>query len=257
MTIILLPPSETKRDGGEPARDDLAPRFPTLVDPRRTVRRALDELVAGSDDEVIARALKVGHRAAAAELARDRALDEAPMMPAIDRYTGVLYDALDAGSLGAAERQVLGTSVLVQSALFGLLSALEHIPAYRLSADSRLPGVSLKRVWAHACTEALARTGETLVDLRSASYAALGPLPNASPVQEVATVSVVARDADGTTRALNHFNKRGKGLFVRDLVSAGHLPATLDDLCARAAGLGWELRRAGKDSLELVVPQDR
>lgn len=257
MTIILLPPSETKRDGGEPARDDLSPRFPTLVDPRRTVRRALDELVAGSDDEVIARALKVGHRAAAAELARDRALDEAPMMPAIDRYTGVLYDALDAGSLGAAERQVLGTSVLVQSALFGLLSALEHIPAYRLSADSRLPGVSLKRVWAHACTEALARTGETLVDLRSASYAALGPLPNASPVQEVATVSVVARDADGTTRALNHFNKRGKGLFVRDLVSAGHLPATLDDLCARAAGLGWELRRAGKDSLELVVPQDR
>lgn len=257
MTIILLPPSETKRDGGVPVRPELSPRFPALLDARRTVRHALDELLAGSDDEAIARALKVGHRAAAAEIARDRALDDAPVMPAIDRYTGVLYDALDAGSLGAAERHVLGTSVVVQSAMFGLVGALEHIPAYRLSADSRLPGVSLKRVWAHACTEALARTGETLVDFRSASYAALGPLPTASPAQEVATVTVVARDADGTTRALNHFNKRGKGLFVRDLVSAGPVPATLDDLCARAAGLGWELRRTGEDALELVVPQDR
>ncbi len=257
MTIILLPPSETKRDGGVPVRPELPPRFPALLDARRTVRRALDELLAGIDDEAIAGALKVGHRAAATEIARDRALDAAPVMPAIDRYTGVLYDALNAASLGDAERHVLGTSVVVQSALFGLVGALEHIPAYRLSADSRLPGVSLKRVWAHACTEALARTGETLVDFRSASYAALGPLPTASPAQEVATVFVVARDADGTTRALNHFNKRGKGLFVRDLVSAGPVPATLDDLCARAAGLGWELRRTGTDALELVVPQDR
>ncbi|MGY6498466.1 MAG: peroxide stress protein YaaA, partial [Microcella sp.] len=107
-----------------------------------------------------------------------------------------------------------------------------------------------------ACTRALVQTGETLVDLRSSSYAALGPLPSPGPAQELAVVAVVARADDGTTRALNHFNKRGKGLFVRDLVSAGPVPDTLDTLCRHAEGLGWELRRTGESTLELVVPQD-
>jgi uncharacterized protein len=257
VTVILLPPSETKRDGGVPPRVGATPRFAQLAGTRSDARRALDALVAGSDDDEIARALKVGHRAAPAEIARNRALDGALVMPAIDRYTGVLYDALDAATLSEAARSELGRSVVVQSALFGPVGALDDIPAYRLSADSRLPGVSLKSLWAQPCTQALADTGETLVDLRSASYAALGPLPDSGPGREVATVAVVARDDDGTTRALNHFNKRGKGLFVRDLVMAGAIPLTLDALCAHATELGWPLRRTGETQLELVVPQDR
>lgn len=257
MTIILLPPSETKRDGGHPRSADETARFPQLNEQRAVARRALAALVAGSDDEAIARALKVGHRAAPAEIARDRALDGAPVMPAVDRYTGVLYDALDAGSLSEPARDELGRSVVVQSALCGLVGALEPIPAYRLSAGSRLPGVVMTSLWARPSTEALADTGETLVDLRSASYAALGPLPAPAPGREVASVSVVARDADGTTRALNHFNKRGKGLFVRDLVTAGPVPPTIDALCTHARDIGWELRRTGDTALELVVPHDR
>lgn len=259
MTIILLPPSETKRDGGDPPRPGAraVSRFPQLAEPRAAARHALRELVAGADDAVIARALGVGQRSAAREIARNRALDAALVMPAIDRYTGVLYDALDPGTLAAEARRELGRSVVIQSALFGLLGALDPIPAYRLSAGSRLPAVRLPHLWSGSCTRALAETGETLVDLRSSSYAALGPLPSPDSAQECAAVVVVARADDGTTRALNHCNKRGKGLFVRDLVSAGPAPETLDALCRHADGLGWELRRTGETTLELVVPQDR
>ena len=61
-------------------------------------------------------------------------------MPAIDRYTGVLFDALDAPSLDADAREFARETVVVHSALFGLVGALDEIPAYRLSHDSRLPG---------------------------------------------------------------------------------------------------------------------
>ncbi|MGY6497725.1 MAG: YaaA family protein, partial [Microcella sp.] len=141
MTIILLPPSETKRDGGDFPRAGAVSRFPQLAEPRGAARDALRELVAGADDAVIARALGVGQRSAATEIARNRALDAAPVMPAIDRYTGVLYDALDPATLTLEARHELGRSVAIQSALFGLLGALDPIPAYRLSAGSRLPGV--------------------------------------------------------------------------------------------------------------------
>lgn len=255
MTLILLPPSETKRDGGEPARASGALRFAELTDARREVRDALRGLMAGEDDEAIARAVKVGRTAAAAEIARNRSLDGAPVMPAIDRYTGVLYDALDAESLDAGARQLAGRSVVIQSALFGPVGALDAIPAYRLSADSRLPGLRLKAVWSRPASEALLATGEALVDLRSASYAALAPVPATYPGDNAVTVSVVARGADGAVRALNHFNKRGKGLFVRALLQSGTIPDSVDGLCAHAQTIGWELTRLSAGELQLVVPQ--
>lgn len=255
MTLLLLPPSETKRDGGASRGATATYRFPELADARARVREALAALLANSDDEAIARALKVGHRQAPIEMARNRALATAPVMPAIDRYTGVLYDALDAATLSMAARARAGRSVLVQSALFGPIGALDDIPAYRLSADSSLPGLRLKALWATPSTAALGRAGESLVDLRSASYSALGPLPTEDLGREAVSVAVVAQNDDGTVRALNHFNKRGKGLFVRDLLESGEVPASIDALCAHARELGWDLRRVSDTELQLVVPQ--
>ena len=55
--------------------------------------------------------------------------------PAILRYTGVLYDALSAGTLPneALQRLAIG------SALFGVVRAGDLIPHYRLSGDTKLP----------------------------------------------------------------------------------------------------------------------
>ena len=89
------------------------------------------------------RALKLEPRQAA-EVERNRRLRDAPTMPAIDRYTGVLFDALDASTLSTEARAFAATTVVVHSALFGLVGALDPIPAYRLSHDSRVPGVRLR-----------------------------------------------------------------------------------------------------------------
>jgi cytoplasmic iron level regulating protein YaaA (DUF328/UPF0246 family) len=262
--LILLPPSETKREGGPGIALDVdALSFPSLASARREVLGALERL--SVDDVAAARALKLGLSSAAIELQRNRTVTRSATMPAIERYTGVLYDALAVRDLGADARQRASRHIAVHSALFGLVRADDLIPAYRLSHDSRLTPLRLRAHWAVANAAVLAGHDAAdaivgpIVDLRSEGYASLGPLPMHA---EAMRVRVVAVGADGVARALNHFNKKGKGEFVRALLQSGPLPESIDELCQVSTQLGWPLHRlrsSGSSSeaaaeLQLTVP---
>jgi uncharacterized protein len=212
--LVLLPPSETKRPGGR--RTPLDPGALALPGLRGIRERVADALVAlSADPETAARVLKLGPTQRD-EIAVNAALRHAPTLPAVDRYTGVLFDALDAASLPAPARRWLGGHVLIHSAPFGPVGALDAIPAYRLPAGVAVPGLPpLRRLWADAVTAALAEHSRGFVlDLRSEAYVALGPVPEARPS---AYVRVVAAGPGGEVRALNHFNKHAKGTLVRAL----------------------------------------
>jgi cytoplasmic iron level regulating protein YaaA (DUF328/UPF0246 family) len=247
--LVLLPPSETKRAGGDPGRtlDFGALGFPSLTRPRRAAVDAVRRL--SRDVEAAAAALKLGPTQLP-ELARNREILRAPVMPAIDRYDGVLYEALDAASLTSGQRAWAGDRVAIASAAFGLTTALDEIPAYRLSHDSRLPGLPLARLWRGPLSDVLASVRGPILDLRSEAYAALGPLPARD---DAVFVRVVSEDGSGRRRALNHFNKKGKGEFVRRLVldqpELPDLPALRD--WAEAAGIRLAPGAAGE--LDLVV----
>lgn len=248
--LVLLPPSETKRPGGRRtplALDRLA--LPELEPQREAV---IDALAALSDDPIeAARVLKVSPRQVG-DIAANATLRTGPTLPAIDRYTGVVYDALGAGSLDPAARRWLGRHVLIHAAPFGPVGALDKIPAYRLGATVTLPGLpSLRRVWAEAVSAALLARAETFVlDLRSEAYVALGPLPEAIPS---AYVRVVTAGEDGTVRALNHFNKATKGALVRTLAQTRPTIRTLRGLLRWAATAGITLTPAPSGEVLLTA----
>ncbi|MCU1422631.1 MAG: peroxide stress protein YaaA [Microbacteriaceae bacterium] len=246
--LLLLPPSETKRDGGadERALDLTALSFPELTAQRRAVLAATRRLARNLS--TMAAALKLGP-SQRFELIRNRTLGSSPVMPALERYTGVLYDALDVESLDSGARAFASSTVVIHSALFGLLGADDPIPAYRLSHDSRMPGLSLKTTWRVPVSRALAAHDGLVLDLRSEAYAELGPAPGAWFVR------VVAADASGRRRALNHFNKKGKGEFVRAVLTAGVAHPDVDSLLTWAAESGTDLRRGAEGELELLVPE--
>ena len=212
--FILLPPSETKRPGGggKSLATEWKLSFPELDETRKQLAHALRDLAA--DAAATAVALKLGPKQQD-EVGINAALFDAPTMPAIERFTGVLYDAVDIDTIDRRGREFLNSRVLIQSALFGLVRATDHIPAYRLSFDSRIPGVSpLKNVWATTSQGILNEHAGLILDLRSEGYAALTPLPERDNAY---FVRAVGRTPDGTLRQLNHFNKKGKGVFVRAL----------------------------------------
>ncbi|MDR7185530.1 cytoplasmic iron level regulating protein YaaA (DUF328/UPF0246 family) [Microbacterium trichothecenolyticum] len=248
--LILLPPSETKRSGGEGAPLDVTRlALPQLAPQREALVAALVAL--SGDEEHAARVLKLGPKQRG-EVAVNAALRDAPTMAAIDRYTGVLFDALDAASVSAAGRRWLGAHVLVHSAPFGPMGALDPIPAYRLGAATSLPGVPpLRRLWAADATAALAAlTPRFVLDLRSEAYVGLGPVPAGVASRYV---RVVSEGADGAVRALNHFNKHAKGALVRRLAEDRPRIGSAAAFLTWADAAGLRVRETDAGELELFA----
>ena len=161
----------------------------------------------------------------------------------------MLYDALDIGSLRGAALSRAHARLAVGSALFGLVRADDPIPAYRLSASSKLPGQpTLAARWRPVLEPVLAdiATSELVVDLRSGSYAALGRLPSA------VHVDVVAEHADGHRTVVSHFNKAHKGRLARALVTSRAEPDDAAKVAAIARRAGMRVERDGNE-LTVVV----
>ena len=246
--IILLPPSETKRDGGDHGStlDWSRLSFPALTEHRQAVAARLTQLT--GDPEAARRALGLS-TTQQFEVERNRTFEFAPVMSALKRYTGVLFDGLDAPSMTPAERSFAHKVLVVHSALFGPVAAGDLIPAYRLSHNSRLPGMTLKSHWRQSVTDALASVEGLQLDLRSEAYAQLGA---ASP--NSIYLRVVNEAPDGKRVALSHFNKKSKGLFSRALINAGIEHSTVESLMAWARGAGFRLEHGAPGELDLVVP---
>jgi len=244
---ILLPPSETKRDGGSPGSalslDALG--YGALTPQRRRMLAALRTLSRNRANA--AKALHLGVTQLF-EVERNRTVRNSPVMAAMDRYTGVLYEALDPHTLTSQARAFAADHVVIHSALFGLLGAADPIPAYRLSHDSRLPGLSIGQTWREPVSRELVHLDGLILDLRSESYVALG-----GPPQGALFVRVVTEGTDGTRRALNHFNKKGKGEFVRALLLAGVDHPDAGSLLRWAASAGIRLERGEPGELQLIV----
>lgn len=257
--LILLPPSETKRPGGAGARLDLGGLALAQLAPQREA--VLSALVAlAADEEESARVLKLGPRQRG-EVAVNAAVRDASTMAAVDRYTGVLFDALDAASLPATARRWLGAHVMIHSAPLGPVWALDPIPAYRLGAGASLPGLPpLRRLWAEATTAAIADLAPRFVlDLRSEAYAALGPVPAGVASRYV---RVVSEGGDGAVRALNHFNKHAKGALVRRLAQERPRISSPAAFLRWAESSGLRVHESGEGELELFAaapgsPTDR
>ncbi|WP_314939417.1 peroxide stress protein YaaA [Corynebacterium durum] len=241
--LIVLPPSETKSFGGDhPPLDWDSLSFPELNSVRKQIAAdlvALDDpfTVLGISDKL------------AAEVEANQQLLTSPTAPAILRYTGVLYDALSAGTLPneALQRLAIG------SALFGVVRAGDLIPHYRLSGGTKLPTRSssttptLKSRWGGLITEVLSSADDLVVDLRSGIYQQLGRLKTAI------TVRVESVQPDGSRKVVSHFNKHYKGELARVLALSEQDPTNIDEVAAIARAASMTVEITSPTALTLVV----
>ena len=244
--LLLLPPSETKAPGGDGAPlafDALS--LPELNPVRRKIADALVELA----DDVPASMTALGLSARQTdEVERNAELYRAPTMPALQRYTGVLYDALDAGGFDTTQWSRAGSRLAVASALFGLLGPDDPIPAYRLSGNSTLPALGpLRTLWRPALEPLLAARDDLVVDLRSGTYATLARVPGA------VTVRVVTADSAGNRKTVSHHNKAYKGALAATLATSATEPSTVDELLTLTSRSGLNLTRTDENTLELLT----
>ncbi|WP_433290692.1 YaaA family protein [Actinoplanes sp. CA-030573] len=244
--LILLPPSEgkTPATAGDPLDHDRL-WLPALAPARKRVQTRLVALCRRTSARSVAESLRVlglgdGQRD---ELARNAVLAEAPAAPAAEIYTGVLYEALGAGTLAPAARAWLDETAVVFSGLWGVVRLTDRIPAYRCSVGVTLPAVGgLTAYWRKALKPKLdpAAAGGPVLDLRSGAYAGMW----APPGPETATMRVL-HERDGRRTVVSHFNKATKGRIVRSLAEAGAALESIDDVVAALKELGCTVEESG------------
>ncbi|GAA2095004.1 peroxide stress protein YaaA [Microlunatus panaciterrae] len=251
--LVLLPPSEGKaapRRRGRPTEVG-ALSFPELASTRD---KLIDSLVRLSAEPDAALLLGFGP-SLADEVRRNTLLERLPAAPVLEVYTGVLYDALDYATLSSAARRRAGRSLLVQSALWGLVGPRDRIAPYRLAIGSTLPGMGpLAALWRQVLQQPLSRAAGTgvLVDCRSSSYAAAW-----QPAGELARRTVAVRvftERDGRRTVVSHQAKHTRGLVARWLLEAPDLARTPAQVAELVGGrLRCELVDQGRRGFALDV----
>ena len=244
--LILLPPSETKATGGDgPALNLGTLSFPELTGPRVAL---IDDLADLSGNVAVARPRLFAGPSKDAEIGQNVHLRTSATLPTLERYTGVLYDALDVTGMTAVQRSRADERVVVTSAAFGLIRATDRIPAYRCSNCARLPRVGTpERYWRSFLPGVVAGWDDYVVDLRSASYASFFAVPGAL------TARVVTEMRDGSRKVVSHFSKFHKGLLARALaVSRADIDGRAAVLrVARTAGL--RIEPLGRNAVQIVT----
>jgi len=250
--LVLLPPSEGKTEpaAGNPLDLD------SLSAPSLTVtrRRVLDALIKVSEGNATRAVKRLGLGPTQLdELARNTALRDAPTARADAVYTGVLYEAWDPASLSTAGRKYADDHVATASALFGVVRAGDHIPAYRLSAGVELPRLgTVAGLWRKPLGVALddLTDGGLLIDLRSGAYVNLHK-PAGELAARTATIRVLS-EVNGVRKVVSHFNKATKGEIVRALCEEQVVATSAVELSAALRDLQWTVELEGS-RLDIVI----
>jgi cytoplasmic iron level regulating protein YaaA (DUF328/UPF0246 family) len=147
-----------------------------------------------------------------------KSLTAAPAVKAIDVYSGVLYQALDWGSLSVTAKAQGDKSLLIVSAIFGVLRPSDVIPNYKAKITSSDWKVALKPV-----LDGL--EADLIIDCRSSTYAGVWQ----SPPDRTAAVRVFKKEK-GKISVITHLSKKYRGELTRELLKSGKSPKTPAEL---------------------------
>ncbi len=187
-----------------------------------------------------AKLLGVGPAATRVATETNRALEHSPTRPAIERYTGVLYESLDATTLNATARRRLNSRVLIFSGLWGVVAPDDRIPDYKLKMGANLGRLGKMSTWWRSrlapSLDEMAR-GRVVWDLRPKEHGAawlIGDTP-----ARVITVNFLEERPGRGLVTVSHWNKLLKGVLARNLVSTAD--PTIDSLADfHFDGFEWE-----------------
>jgi hypothetical protein len=156
--------------------------------------------------------------ALAAAIKVNRSIAASDTLPALRRYTGVLYDALGYEQLAEPLRDLLDEEVVIVSGLLGVVRGGDPVPDYKAPMGATLPGAGrLASFWKPYVTKALAAElrGAVVWDMLPGIHAAAAPVTTA----EVHWKVRVQRERSGRLTTVSHENKSIKGALARTIIA--------------------------------------
>jgi cytoplasmic iron level regulating protein YaaA (DUF328/UPF0246 family) len=235
---ILLPPSEGKALGG--TRGEASLSFgPALDKQRASLKKKYLAAVRNASAEEREKLLNVKGPllARALESVRELSKKEPLLLPAWERFSGVVWTHLDASTLPDEVRH----RILVPNGLYGLVRGTDTIADFRLKMSVKIPEVGIvAEFWKSSVTATLLKEVATteIFDLlpnehrRSIDLSSLSEGANFHRIDFVTSTGA---------NAAGHAAKAVKGVLARHLVTAG--PKVLP----RFSWEGWRTVANGND----------
>ncbi len=217
---ILLPPSEGKAAGGaKPGWRTGSGEFGRSLTRRRSELLSALESLGGGD----AKLLGVGGRNLDEARRTNLSISGAPVLPAHQRYTGVVWDHLAPATMSTAVHRRASESILVISGLLGLVAFDDPIPDYKLKIGASFAPIGKLSTW---WREPLSKTLNT----RLAGHHVIDLLPNEhraawtpTPESYASLRSVTFVEKSG--KVAGHDAKAAKGSLARHLLETLEEPA--------------------------------
>ena len=238
--FLLLPPSEGKVEGG--TKGKASGMFSkALQRPRGTMRQALANELRGVSTSRAETLFKVRGELLERALAATKSYvaGSALLLPAYQRYSGVVWSHLEAETLAPFTRD----RILIPSGLYGVTTSSDGIADYRLTMNVSVTSISkVAAFWKPMVTEVLTQktSGALLFDLLPNEHRAAIDGGRLAQHCELVTVNFVSHDGK---KAAGHAAKAAKGMFARRILDEG------TDAVQSFRWGGWSARQKGSTIL--------
>lgn len=139
-TFILLPPSEGKIEGGENNFKNLNKNSEELI-------KFLQENISKEETTKLEKAFKVKDKNLDKALHLLNNIQNEKTLPAIKRFNGVMFKAINYDSMSKVQKNNFNNKVLFIDGLFGILKPQNLIPNYKLPIDAKINTIKIDKYW--------------------------------------------------------------------------------------------------------------
>jgi len=204
---ILLAPAETKIDGGEyPPYCKENFKFDQIFDTRNKIVSHYNNFITTGTLDTLCNWFGLKNQNECSRYSTS--ILNKPTIKAIQRYTGVAFDALGYESLNKSEQNYCDENIIIFSNLFGPLLASDLIPDYKYKQGSVLTEIDTIKEYKTVIKDMLDNyIGEEVIDLRAGFYDKFY-----KPSMDTITYKFLK---DG--KVVSHWAKHYRGLVVKEL----------------------------------------
>ena len=221
--VLFLPPSEGKTKGGS---DEVPYRvaenfsrynsFTSLTIPRSDVFEELYLATTQMQEKELEKIydLKGNNLDEAIDNTQD--MLNLPTKPAIHRYSGVMFKALDYDSMLLHQKTNFDENTYFIDGMFGILKPQDYIPTYKLKITAKIKTIDCAKFWREKLESTLKSITKNkfVIDLLPQTHEKVLSVDNSANRIKI----IFGEELNGELKQIGHNSKKLKGEFIRYLV---------------------------------------
>ena len=237
MLHILFSPSEGKKSGGVVQQ----PKLFGAESARDEILGAYNEIVQSGDEETIKKLFGFKKFEECKPYIQD--IFNAPLLPAIERYSGVAYEYLQYNELDAKAQEYLRTHTIIFSNLYGPLLGGDTIANYKVKQGNSIGEIAPEKFYKERFSYQLDLhlSNSDILDLRAGYYEKFY-----KPNKPVTTLKFLKNG-----KTVSHWAKAYRGIVLRE-VAKNNIESIEAFMAMEIEGLAVEQIKKTKNKTEIV-----